>query len=85
MRLFQGFKRQRDFTSFDWIKDADGIIKYFQEAYSTKLSMQATGINPLLVIARKRFPMTNNSMMLIINDIRIFGGSWKMRNLLPSS
>jgi hypothetical protein len=56
MRLFQGFKRQRDFTSFDWIKDADGIIKYFQEAYPTKLSMQATGINPLLVIARKAFP-----------------------------
>jgi hypothetical protein len=55
VRLFQGFKRQRDFTNFDWIKDADGIIKYFQETYPTKLSMQATGINPLLVLVRKAF------------------------------
>jgi hypothetical protein len=56
MRLFQGFKRQQDFNSLGWIQDADAIIRYFQETYSTKLSMQATGINPLLVAVRKAFP-----------------------------
>jgi hypothetical protein len=56
MRLFQGLHRERDFGSLDWIKDADAIIKYFQDTYPTKLSMQATGLNPLLVIVRKAFP-----------------------------
>jgi hypothetical protein len=56
MRLFQGFKRQQDFNSLDWIQDADAIIRYFQETYSTKLSMQATEITPLLVAVRKAFP-----------------------------
>jgi hypothetical protein len=47
MRLFQGFKRQQDVHSLCWIQDADAIIRYFQEMYPVKLSMQATGITPL--------------------------------------
>jgi hypothetical protein len=55
-RLFQGFKGLQDFEDLDWIKDASAIIQHLRNVYPKKLSMQATGLNPLLVIVRKVFP-----------------------------
>jgi hypothetical protein len=57
MQLFKGLHAPaQDFDSFDWIKDSAAIIEYFDNAYSTKLSMQATGLNPLLVVVPIVFP-----------------------------
>lgn len=57
VRLYKGlFGSKAKISDFEWLKDANRIITYFSETYSDKLSMQATGLNPLLVIVKKEFP-----------------------------
>jgi hypothetical protein len=56
IRLYRGlFGSEAEISGFDWLQDADRVITYFAETYSDKLSMQATGLNPLLVITKKEF------------------------------
>jgi hypothetical protein len=56
-RLFKGmYAPKEDFDSLDWMRDTARIIEYLERNYSTKLSTQATYVNPLLVIARKLWP-----------------------------
>jgi hypothetical protein len=56
-RLFKGlFGLNAEIDDFEWVKDSKKVLDYFETTYGDKLSMQATCINPLLVIVRKEYP-----------------------------
>lgn len=62
VRLYRGlFGSEAEISGFAWFKEADKVITYLAETYSDKLSMQATGLNPLLVILKKEFPKDQES------------------------
>jgi hypothetical protein len=53
---FKGlFGLDAEIHNFDWLKDSKRVLDYLAGTYADKLSMQATGINPLLVIVKKEF------------------------------
>jgi hypothetical protein len=55
-RLFKGlFGCDAEIRNFGWVKDSKKVLDYFENTYKDKLSMQATGINPLLVVVKKEF------------------------------
>lgn len=57
LRLYKGmFGEGAEITSFEWLRDVAKVLDYFATTYSDKLSMQATGITPLLVVVKKEFP-----------------------------
>jgi hypothetical protein len=45
-----------EIDDFKWVKDYNKVLDYFENTYGDRLSMQATGINPLLVIVKKEYP-----------------------------
>lgn len=57
VRLIKGlYGPESDIHDFEWLKNADRVIDYFAQTYPDKLLMQATGLNPLLVVVKKQFP-----------------------------
>lgn len=56
VRLFKGlFGLDAEVHNFMWLKDSTRVLDYLANTYADKLSMQATGINPLLVLLKKEY------------------------------
>lgn len=60
IRLYKGmFNSEAEISNFEWLRDATKVLAYLANTYPDKLPMQATGINPLLVVVKKEFPKDN--------------------------
>jgi hypothetical protein len=54
--LYRGLFGLDEIHNFDWLKGSERVLDYLAITYADKPSMQATGINPLLVIVKKEYP-----------------------------